>query len=241
MSPSRNPEAPEVQNTLSPETASIRPVRKRAGFFVPVNPETGIIDASRAKPEQLEALRQSLGIKAEEKERPKADISPKLISHAYSLLEVVIQQAGKLLLKWPKELASEMEFSPAKKAELAEATKELADKYAPVWLIDNQELAAFGMAFTSAMNDMVNHATERYMIKVLQGQAPPPPGFKFPTPPTHAARPQVAPQPVPEPPPAPVPIEVQPAGSNGGGTPVIPIVKVRPSPQFVPSPPAGAL
>jgi hypothetical protein len=240
MSPARNPDSfsldAEVQRPLPPEgTAAARPVRKRTGFFVPIDPSTGGIDMSRARPDQVELLRQSLGAKDDKKEevRPKADISPALIKSAYSLLELLIQTGGKMLLKWPKELASEMYFSPEKKEELIEPTKALADKYAPVWLVENSDLAALGMTLSSAVNDMVNHATERYMIKVMSGQAPPPPGIRIST-----ARP--SPQPA-SPPPPPTPstpaVEVH-SPVNGGGMPVI--QKTGPlAPGFVPLPPTG--
>lgn len=186
MTPIRNPsfsldaEIPSQGSSSSP-----RPARKpRTGFFVPLNPETGDIDMARANPEQIAKLQAAIKPKEETKEtKARPEINPALIESFYSLLEVGIQRAGKFILKWPPQLANEMYFSPDKKAALIQPTKELAEEFAPAWIVEHQAFVAFGAALGAAVNDMVEKGMERYMTKVLKGEAPPPPGFKFPVPP----------------------------------------------------------
>lgn len=214
-------ESPEPGAT-SPEvvagTPSPKPARKKAGIFVPIDPATGALDMSRATAPQIAALQNAMaGSQPDKKEEPKKNrpkINPKYVPQAYNLLEIIIQQAGKLLLKWPKELASEMHFSEDKKRALTEPTAELIDAYAPDWLLDNQAMAAFSVAFSDAINDMVQRGSERYVIKILRGECPPPPGFKFP--PVGAQRPQQPPTPPPpvnmQPPPPPPSVV---SGANG--------------------------
>lgn len=193
MTPVRQPgfNLDSSQGQPSPQDgATARPARKTAGFVVPINPDTGEIDVTRLSPEKLAKLQTASGGKPEEKRetpKPKVEVKPELIEGFYSLLEMGIQKAGKWLLKWPPQLAVEMHFSPDKKAALIAPTKALADEFAPLWLAENQHFIAFGAALTAAVDDMVEKAGERYISKVLRGEAPPPPGFKFSAPPPRSA------------------------------------------------------
>jgi hypothetical protein len=233
--PRRNPDTsfslaeaasmPDTTPTLS------RPRPKRSGFYVPIDQVTGQIDMARARPEQIEQLRTTLTApKAIEPEKPPVNLDPKLIEQGYSLLEVIIQRGGKFLLKWPNDLAVEMRFAEDKKARLVETSKPLADKYCPVWLVENQELAAFGAALADAVNDMVMNATRRYGQKVINGECPPPPGFKFPE--GVRAKPPVTVSPPPTPPAASQPPSATPPVNNKppvvsvSGTPFVPTAGV---------------
>lgn len=182
MSPARNPESDfslSDNSTPTPLAASVpapTPTRraKRLGIFV--TPD-GQLDATKANsPEDIERIRIALAIKAPEPLQP-IHVSREFIPQMYSLLEVGIQQAGRLLLKWPPALANEMYFSEEKKKELVEPTGAVLDKYAPKWLVSNQEVAALAMALSSAVHEMVTKGVERYALKVAAAQqaaAPPP-------------------------------------------------------------------
>lgn len=242
MSPSRNPNSFNLDSepiaSLPKIEGSPRP-RKRAGFFVPLNPETGEIDLSRANPEQLAKLQTIVATKSAEKEpeKPRPEFNPEFIPYAYGLLEVIIQRVGKLLLKWPPQLAAEMTFSKDKVEKMVEPTKALLDQFAPTWLIENQAIAAFGMGFADLMNDMVTKGTERYMIKVIRGEAPLPPGVKLEIPVPRNAPPAPA-RVTGEPPRAVEPPSISADKSNGvASQPVYPS-GVR---GFVPNVPAGAI
>lgn len=169
MSPVRNPDAPSSSFSMDDAPSSVvveKPRPKRLGFYVPLTPD-GTLDTSRVRDTAtLEKLRSTLGVTIqppEEKQRPV--INRAFIPHAYSLLEVGIQRAGKLFLKWPPGLVEEMHFDPAKKEALTEPTAAVLEKYAPTWLIDNQEIAALAAALTDAINDMVQGAVERFVAK----------------------------------------------------------------------------
>jgi hypothetical protein len=108
-------------------------------------------------------------VAAAPKEKP--HINREFIPHAYSLLEVAIQRGGRLFLKWPAELVAEMHFDPKKKEALTEPTAAVLEKYAPTWLVDNQEIAALAAALTDAINDMVTQGVNRYIVKVQAAQA----------------------------------------------------------------------
>jgi hypothetical protein len=87
-----------------------------------------------------------------------------------------------------------MHFSPEKKDALIPPTKAVLEKYAPKWLVDNQDVAALGAALTDAVNDMVNTGVQRYSEKVraaqlAQQQTQPP------QPPANGAGVRITPQP----------------------------------------------
>src|SRR5271157_2081976 len=182
MTPVRNPNPGFSLDDSKPTLVnSPTPARKRAGFFVPLNPETGEIDMGRANPEQIAKLQAAIGSSKpkEETKKPSPEINPALIDQFYSLLEMGIRLAGRKLLHWPPDLAAEMYFSPDKKADLIAPTKALVDEFAPAWLCDNQKFIAFGTALGIAVNDMQEKAIARYMTRVFKGEVPPPLGFKF--------------------------------------------------------------
>lgn len=174
MSPSRNPdsvfsldgETTAVSSTPVSSSATRSRVPKR-GFFVPIT-ESGKLDVDRVRDtEGLEKARAALGVVDPASLPPKEPIKIKseYILPAYSVLEVLIRFAGRKLLKWPNELAQEMYFSPEKKQALVAPTAEVLSRYAPTWLVDNQDFAALAAALTDAVDDMVNGGVARYMAK----------------------------------------------------------------------------
>lgn len=176
MSPSRNPNSDfSLEETAAavPAPEVQKSTRKKRAVSIPIT-EDGQLDLGRVRSsEDVERARQALGmIKDVEPvvERPKVAINRAFIPTAYSLLEVIIQRTGRIFLKWPPDLASEMYFSPEKKEALIEPTAVVLERYAPLWLIENQDIAALGAALTDAVNDMVNKGVERYTAKVRASQ-----------------------------------------------------------------------
>lgn len=169
MSPTRNPDSSfTLDGNPLPSTSqplSVPRVRTKA-IRIPLT-DDGKLDSSKLAPETVDKIRLAVGGTIAEPiiEKPPIKINREFIPTAYSLLEVGIQQAGKFFLKWPSDLASEMVFSPDKKEELIEPTAAVLEKYAPSWLVENQEIAALGAALTSAVNDMVSKGTERWALK----------------------------------------------------------------------------
>lgn len=168
MSPARNPDAGGFSLDMDTKPLSSEPVpRKRTRVIrVPLT-DDGKLDTSKVSPETVENVRQAIGMTTPEPvvEKTPVHINREFIPNIYSLLEVIIQKAGQMLLKWPPDLASEMYFSPDKKEALTEPTALVLEKYAPTWLVDNQEVAALGMALTAAVNDMVQSGVARYTAK----------------------------------------------------------------------------
>lgn len=181
MSPSRNPESAfslEDQATPMPMGVTVPPPTRsrpaKRGVFVPIT-ETGKLDVDRiSKPDEIERARAALGVVDPATIPPPAPkpIKKDFILPAYSLLEVVIRLVGRKLLKWPDELAAEMYMSPEKKEALVEPTAEVLQRYAPSWLIDNQDIAALTAALGDAVDDMINGGVRRWQAK-QSGQAPP--------------------------------------------------------------------
>jgi hypothetical protein len=181
MSPSRNPEsafsldgetsapAPGVGPTApaaQSATATRRPVKR--GFFVPIT-TTGQLDIDRVRdPEGLERARAALGVvdpaTIPPPEKPK--INKEFILPAYSLLEVGIRFVGRKALHWPDALAEKMAFSPEKKQALVEPTATVLSRYAPAWLVANQDIAALGAALADAVDDMIQRGVKEYVTEV---------------------------------------------------------------------------
>lgn len=175
MSPTRNPESFSLQDNPvpvnsgapAPDAEPTRIKTKRRGFYVPITPD-GTLDTSRiTDPTTLERLKATLNVTepAKEEKESSVKINRNVIPLAYNLLESGIQKVGIIVLKWPKDLADEMYFSVEKKEALVEPTAILIEKYSPAWLISNQELAMFCMAFTDAVQDMVQNGAARYIAK----------------------------------------------------------------------------
>lgn len=176
MSPTRNPESfSMLDNPIpingggapAPDAEPTRIKTKRRGFYVPITPD-GTLDASRiTDPTTFEKLKATLNVAepAKEEKESSVKINRNVIPLAYNLLESGIQKVGIIVLKWPKDLADEMYFSVEKKEALIEPTALLIEKYSPAWLISNQELAMFCMAFTDAVQDMVQNGAARYIAK----------------------------------------------------------------------------
>lgn len=187
MSPARNPDTSFSldHSESSPSPASASPSRSRVsrGIYVPVTTD-GKLDESRIRNSaDIERVKNALGVAAvaPEVEKEKLVINRDFIPQAYSLLEMLIQRGGIMLLKWPTALAVEMVFSPEKKQELVEPTAKVLEKYAPTWLVQNQEVAALVAALSSAVNEMVTAGSERYIAKVRAAtQQPPPPPITVP-------------------------------------------------------------
>jgi hypothetical protein len=88
-----------------------------------------------------------------------------------------------------------MHFSPEKKAALVLPTKAVLEKYAPKWLVDNQDVAALGAALTDAVNDMVNTGVQRYTEKVRAAQLAQQQPVQPSQPPANGAGVRITPQP----------------------------------------------
>lgn len=193
MSPTRNPDSAfSLDNQESspmpsgaPTTTPTRSRTVKRGVFVPIT-ESGKLDVDRiSKPEEIERARAALGVVDPATLPPKepVKINKDFIVPAYSLVEVIIRFAGKKLLKWPDELANEMYFSVEKKEALVEPTCAVLSRYAPSWLVENQDIAALGAAFTAAVDDMINKGVQRYTAKVQAAAHVPPPNVGIPMPP----------------------------------------------------------
>jgi hypothetical protein len=181
--PTRKPETEfsfDSSNAASPSgymstSASQPPTRKRTpkrGIFVPLT-ESGTLDTDRVvEPEKIEIARAALGVVDPATLPPKepVHINTEFILPAYSLLEVIIRFAGKKLLKWPEPLAAEMYFSEEKKHALVAPTEAVLSRFAPSWLIENQDIAALGAAFAAAVDDMVSKGVQRYVEKLTAAQ-----------------------------------------------------------------------
>jgi hypothetical protein len=171
--PQRKPESEfSIDDSVNTSAASVsQPTRKRnvkRGIFVPLT-ETGALDVDRiVEPEKIEMARSALGVVDPSTLPPKepVHINPEFILPAYSLLEVAIRWIGKKALKWPPALADEMYFSEDKKQALVAPTAAVLSRFAPTWLVENQDIAALGAAFASAVDDMVSKGVQRYADKI---------------------------------------------------------------------------
>lgn len=199
--PARNPEsgfsldevssAPSPGNSPAPSATRRTPTKR--GFFVPIT-ESGQLDIDRVRDTGgLERARAALGV-VDPASLPPSEpvkINKEFILPAYSLLEVAIRFVGKKALKWPDALAEKMRFAPEKKEALVEPTAAVLAKYAPKWLVDNQDIAALGACLTDAVDEMVNRAVSEYVIEVKAAQSrpvpPPPTNFSVPVPPNGVA------------------------------------------------------
>lgn len=203
MSPARNPEsafslddsvsAPAPGQAAAPATTPRK--RIRTTIAVPIT-EAGLLDTDRIRdPQAIERARAALGVvdpaTLPPPEPPK--INKEFIKPAYSLLEVAIRFVGRKALKWPDELAVKMRFSEEKKEALVEPTATVLARYAPAWLVQNQDIAALGACLADAVDDMVNRAINEYVAEVRAAQAggippapvitpPPAPAARFNTP-----------------------------------------------------------
>lgn len=183
MSPARNPDStftledqPTSAASVSPTPVIPRGRTKKRAVFVPLTLD-GKLDVDRIRDTaEIEQARSALGVvdpaTIPPPEPPK--IRKEFILPAYSVLEVLIRLAGRKLLKWPDELASEMRFDVKKKEALVEPTAAVISKYCPSWLIENQDVAALAACLTDAVDDMVNQGVARYVTKVRAGQQAPP-------------------------------------------------------------------
>lgn len=174
--PQRKPESEfSIDDSVNSSAATAQPARKRSakrGIFVPLT-ETGALDVDRVvEPEKIEMARTALGVVDPTTLPPKepVQINPEFIIPAYSLLEVAIRWIGKKALKWPTALADEMYFSEDKKQALVAPTTAVLSRFAPSWLVENQDIAALGAAFASAVDDMVSKGVQRYTEKVIAAQ-----------------------------------------------------------------------
>lgn len=182
MSPKPSPTAEFSLDNEQPisQVPSVGATANRArskGIYIPVT-EDGKLDTTRIRDAAgVERARIALtGSAKPEAEKPvdvkPLDINPNTILIAYSLLEVVVQKAGKYFLKWPTDLTDEMHFSPEKKQALVAPTTAVIQKYSHKlgWLAENQEVTALGMALADAVNDMVEHGVLRYQLKLRDAQ-----------------------------------------------------------------------
>lgn len=185
MSPTRNPESSfslEDQASPMPSGAAPAPVASRTrpvkrGVFVPIT-ESGKLDVDRiSKPDEIERARAALGV-VDPATLPPPEvkkINKNFIVPAYSLLEVIIRLVGSKALHWPDELVVEMYMDPKKKEALVEPTAEVLQRYAPSWLIENQDIAALGACLGDAIDDMVNGGVRRWTAKKNGQPLPVPP------------------------------------------------------------------
>lgn len=166
--PQRNPNADNFTLADSPTPANSEQPKKKPTFLrVPLN-DDGSIDTTRVSASTIERVRVAVGTepaKAPEPERPAIVINRDFIPGAYSLLEVIIRRAGRALLKWPPDLAAEMQFSEEKKAKLVEPTAKVLERFAPLWLIENQDIAALVAVLSDAVDDMIQKGTVAWATK----------------------------------------------------------------------------
>jgi hypothetical protein len=209
MSPARNPESAfTLDDTISAPApgqaaAPAAPKKRiRTTIAVPIT-EAGQLDMDRIRdPQAIERARAALGVvdpaTIPPKEPPK--INREFIKPAYSLLEVAIRFVGKKALKWPDALAVKMRFSEEKKDALVEPTAAVLARYAPAWLVANQDIAALGACLADAVDDMINRAITEYVAE-MQAAAGAPPIITPATTPAQAPAPVrfVSPVPVGEP------------------------------------------
>lgn len=185
MSPTRNPDTGFSLDGENPAVVTAtKPRAVKRGFFVPIT-ESGKLDVDRVRDtEGLEKARAALGVVDPASLPPKEPIQirKEYILPAYSVLEVLIRLAGRKILKWPEELAAEMYFSEKKKEALVGPTAEVLSRYAPSWLVDNQDWAALTAALTDAVDDMINGGAARYMAKKSAPQPAQAQPFQVPTP-----------------------------------------------------------
>lgn len=193
MSPARNPESdftldPTASAPAPGQAAAATAPRKklRTTISVPLT-DAGLLDVERIRdPQAIERARSALGVidpaTIPSKEPPK--INREFIKPAYSLLEVAIRFVGKKALKWPEELTAKMKFSEEKKEALIEPTATVLAKYAPTWLVENQDIAALGACLADAVDDMIQRAITEYVaeVKAAQGGQPPVVAPPAPTP-----------------------------------------------------------
>src|SRR5712691_4939291 len=155
--------------------------RKRVvrGISIPLT-ESGQLDTDRVRdPQLIERARAALGVVDPATLPPPepVKINTEFIKPAYSLLEVAIRFIGKKALHWPDLLAEKMHFSEEKKDKLVEPTAAVMARFAPPWLVNNQDIAALGACLADAVDDMVQRAVKEYVaeVKAAQGPQPPPP------------------------------------------------------------------
>jgi hypothetical protein len=191
MSPQRNPDStfslddnPTGATPSGPTVAPPLSKFKKTAISIPLTPE-GKLDIDRVRdPQQVERVRAALGVVDPATIPPpeKVKIKEEFILPAYSLLEVIIRLFGRKALKWPDALADKMRFAPEKKQALVAPTAEVLAKYAPTWLIANQDIAALGAVLTDAVDDMIQRGVNEYVAEVQAKQNPSPTPASAPVP-----------------------------------------------------------
>lgn len=143
--------------------------RKKKGIFVPTT-DDGTIDFQRFKEgqrEKFEDVIRSLPGDAQKSAVPFA-VNREFIPTMYDAISMVIQTVGKFALKWPADLAGLMRYSEEQKEKLTEPTAKVIERYSPKWLLQNQELAAFLMAFTTCTKEMIENAVITYVKQQIE-------------------------------------------------------------------------
>jgi hypothetical protein len=140
---------------------------KRLGVFIPFNPD-GSLDEKRLKGDydKIDQVKRALNLApgaATEQVKSGMEVSNDFVRGMYSAVEMLLQRAGVLFLKWPHELASGMKYSEEQKDKLTPPTKALIEKLAPTWLVKHQEIATFAVVFTAVTQEMVQNALVQYV------------------------------------------------------------------------------
>lgn len=109
---------------------------------------------------------------AEQTAPPMMTIDRSAIPTLYDGVAMVISSAGRIFLKWPRDLCVLMKYSDAQKERLKEPTAKVIEKRAPKWLIENQDVVALALAFASCTKEMVENAVIVYATTHQPPQQP---------------------------------------------------------------------
>lgn len=183
MSPKRKPTPPEPVEAVPVEPLyaepanadDTKPKKDRKGVYIPFN-DDGSIDYKRLRGEtwKLDEARRALGA-VDVPGGSGMQVSDDFVHGLYKAFEFTLSRVGLLLLKWPAELCEEMRYTPVQIATLVPPTKTVLEKFAPKWLTEHQELAAFAVIFATETTNMVQGGLRTYVRKhpeVFQPKAP---------------------------------------------------------------------
>lgn len=175
--PKRKPRTPEMdapepvaeqvmETGASSDSPSEKPEKVRKGVFIPFN-EDGSVDTKRLAGNdwKIEAARKAIASHTglSEAKVSGMEVSDDMVRGLYRGFEVLLQRAGVMFLKWPKDLAVLIAYSDAQKAKLVPPTKVVMEKFAPSWLVKHQEIATLAIVLAAETQDMIQNALQQYI------------------------------------------------------------------------------
>lgn len=138
--------------------------KKRSGYFIPLT-DDGELDIARLRGDtaRVDAVRAALNAQGDAGAAiPAFKVNPELPGYLYDGLSKLIQTVGTNFLHWPADFAALMKYSDASKAKLGPPTAAIIERYSPMWLAKNQDLAMLGVSLATETQTMIQQAGIAY-------------------------------------------------------------------------------